>query len=201
MTAGPPAPARPQQAAKSAPAQSKPRGGLPVPGARALQWLIVVLLVAGGVAFIAKGADKPADPHLVATREPITGFGEIAYRVNRAPDTSRCALLAQSALQQEQGLMNQSNLRGYDGMLFVFPADTTVSFYMKDTPLPLSIAWFDTAGRFVSSTDMEPCLDKPDCPTYSAAAPYRYALEVPKGGLGALSIGDGSVISVGGPCA
>ena len=121
--------------------------------------------------------------------------------MNRAPDTSRCALLAQSALQQEQGLMNQSNLRGYDGMLFVFPADTTVSFYMKDTPLPLSIAWFDTAGRFVSSTDMEPCLDKPDCPTYSAAAPYRYALEVPKGGLGALSIGDGSVISVGGPCA
>ena len=62
-------------------------------------------------------------------------------------------------------------------------------------------AWLDTAGRFVSSTDMEPCLDKPDCPTYSAAAPYRYALEVPKGGLGALSIGDGSVISVGGPCA
>ena len=199
MTAGPPA--RAGAPAPPAAPQPKDEHGVPIPGTRTLQWLIVVLLVAAGLAFVAKGADKPADPYLVAKREPITGFGEIAYRVNRAPDASRCALLAQSTLQQEQGLMNQTSLRGYDGMLFVFPADTTVSFYMKDTPLPLSIAWFDTAGRFVSSTDMEPCLDKPDCPTYSAAAPYRYALEVPKGGLGALSIGDGSVISVGGPCA
>jgi uncharacterized membrane protein (UPF0127 family) len=112
-------------------------------------------------------------------------------------------MLAQSERQQEQGLMNQTSLRGYDGMLFLFPTDTTVAFYMKDTPMPLSIAWFDTGGRFVGSADMEPCLDKPgpDCPTFSAPAPYRYALEVPKGGLPALSIGPGAVISVGGPCA
>ena len=160
----------------------------------------MVLLVAGGVSFIVKGADRPADPYLVAQREPIPGFGEVAYRVNTASDTTRCALLAQSTLQQERGLMNQTSLRGYDGMLFVFPADTTVNFYMKDTPMPLSIAWFDTGGRFVGSADMEPCLDKPDCPLYSSPAAYRYALEVPKGGLGALGIGSGAVISVGGPC-
>jgi uncharacterized membrane protein (UPF0127 family) len=183
------------------PAPSKAVRRLRIPGTRPLQWLIVVLLIAGGVAFITIGADKPTDPYLVTTREPITGFGEIAYRVNRSPDATRCALLAQTASQQAKGLMGQTDLAGFDGMLFVFPTDTTQTFWMKDTPLPLSIAWFDSAGRFVSSADMEPCLDKPECPSYSAAAPYRYALEVPTGGLGELGIGPGAVVSVGGPCA
>jgi len=172
------------------------------PSPRALQWMIVVLLIAGGVSFVVKGANGPQDPSLAEPgRQRVPGFGEIAYRVNRLPNASRCALLAQSAQQQGQGLMGQKSLSGYDGMLFVFPADTTAQFFMKDTPLPLSIAWFDQGGRFVSSADMEPCLDKPQCPTFAAAAPYRYALEVPKGGLTTLGVGAGAVISVGGPCA
>jgi uncharacterized membrane protein (UPF0127 family) len=183
------------------PPPAKPSRRFRIPGPRGLQWLIVVLLVAGGVAFVTRGADEPPDPYLVATREPIAGFGEIAYRINRSPDATRCALLAQTAAQQAKGLMGQTGLAGYDGMLFVFPADTSQTFWMKDTPLPLSIAWFDSAGRFVSSADMEPCLDKPQCPEFSAAAPYRYALEVPRGDLGALGVGPGAVISVGGPCA
>ena len=172
------------------------------PGPRALQWMILVLLVAGGVSFLVKGADGPADPTLVeATRQRVVGFGEIAYRVNRLPMANRCALLAQTNQQQTQGLMGQKSLSGYDGMLFFFQADSTGTFNMKDTPLPLSIAFFDSGGRFVSSADMEPCLDKPNCPNYAAKAPYRYALEVPRGGLATLGIGDGAVISVGGPCA
>lgn len=191
----PPAPPSPSPA-------RRPRRRLPTPSTRVLQWMIVVLLVAGGVSFIVKGADGPADPYLsMPVRQPVAGFGEIAYRVNRLPMASRCALLAQTAQQQGQGLMNQRSLSGYDGMLFVFTTDSTAQFFMKDTPLPLSVAWFDYGGRFVSSADMEPCLDKPTCPTYAAAAPYRYALEVPKGGLAALGVGSGAVISVGGPCA
>lgn len=164
--------------------------------------MVVLLLIAGGVSFVVKGANGPKDPYLTsAVHQPLEGFGEIAYRVNTMPGSGRCAMLAETSLQQARGLMNQTSLRGYDGMLFVFPADTTVSFYMKDTPLPLSIAWFDSGGRFVSSTDMEPCLDKPQCPLYSATAAYRYGLEVAKGGLTPLGIGAGSVVSVGGPCA
>lgn len=173
-----------------------------VPGPRAQQWMVIVLLVAAGCGFVVKGSDRPADPYIQSTgRQPITGFGEVAYRVSRVPAATRCAMLAETAKQQEQGLMNQQDLHGYDGMLFVFGGDTTTEFYMKDTPLPLSIAWFDAGGRFVSSTDMEPCLGKPACPTFKAAAPYRYALEVQKGGLDALGIGSGAVMSVGGPCA
>jgi uncharacterized membrane protein (UPF0127 family) len=97
--------------------------------------------------------------------------------------------------------MGRGDLGGFDAMVFRFDADTTGSFYMRNTPLPLSIAWFDRNGVFVSSADMEPCPDRAGCPDYTAAAPYRLAVEVPKGGLGALGIDAGSSLMVGGGCA
>ena len=171
---------------------------------RVLQWIVLGLLCTGVLAFLVKGANGPADPSLArGDRRPVAGFGEIAYRINKTNQQTRCALLAQTDRQRQQGLMGRDDLSGYDGMLFAFPADTTETFWMKDTPLPLSIAWFDEAGRFVSSTDMEPCLNRPDaqCPLYAATGPYRYALELERGQLDAQGIGPGSLISVGGPCA
>jgi len=178
---------------------------------RLLAWAIAVVFIVGLLAFIAKGADQPADPYLkpapqgasvpavtVPPRTPVPGFGEVSFRVASGPEL--CALLAQTAAQQAKGLMARTDLAGHVGMLFVFPTDTNESFYMRNTPMPLSIAWFDSAGRLVSTTDMAPCADKPNCKTYAAARAYRYALEVPQGGLSGLGVGSGSTISVGGGC-
>lgn len=171
------------------------------PRGRLLLWGLGALVVVAAAAFLVNGANNPPDPTLrTAPRHPVEGFGEIAYTVDRAPAVKRCALLAQTADQRARGLMERNDLSGYDGMLFVFPADTRDSFWMRNTPLPLSIAWFDSSGTFVSATDMEPCLDRRDCPLYSATGPYRYALEVPKGRLGELGVGPGATITVGGPC-
>jgi len=134
----------------------------------------------------------------VTARTPVAGFGEIAYRIQGTP-AQRCALLAQTDAQRARGLMNRTDLAGYDGMLFVWTANTDGSFWMKDTLIPLSIAWFAADGSLVSTADMTPCVTA-TCPTYPAAGPYRYALEVAEGGLGALGIGPGAVISVGGAC-
>ena len=150
--------------------------------------------------FFSRGADRPADPTLqpaAAARTPVEGFGQIGFRIEEtnirgATAADRCALLAETARQQGQGLMNRRDLSGYDAMIFDFKGETTTQFYMKDTPMPLSIAWFDASGRFVSATDMSPCLGQAECPFYPAAGPYRYALEVPKGGLAALGAGPGS---------
>ncbi len=153
--------------------------------------------------FIVQGANRPPDPSLRGDeggRQPVEGFGSIAFRMDRMAGATRCALLAQTEAQRGKGLMGRTNLAGYDGMLFVFPEDTRGSFYMLNTPLPLSIAWFDASGRFVSAADMEPCLAGPECPLYSATGPYRYALEVPKGGLDELGVGPGAVIEIGGEC-
>ncbi len=168
-----------------------------------VRWGAGVLVLVGLIAFITLGASRPADPHLLPRpmRPQVEGFSEIAYRIDKASSNERCALLADTDAQQQKGLMNRTDLAGHDGMLFRFRGDTRVGFYMKDTLIPLSIAWFDSKGNFVSATDMEPCLDKVDCPNHYAARPYRYALEVVKGGLGDLGIGPGSHLSVGGTCA
>jgi len=171
-------------------------------GRRTAKLALFVLVVAAGAVFLSRGADRPADPTLLPAtgRTPVEGFGEIGFRIeagpagaaSAAPAAERCALLASTAEQHARGLMHRRDLSGYDGMLFDFARPTTGTFWMKDTPMPLSIAWFDTAGNLVSATDMEPCLNQSSCPSYSATGPYRYALEVPKGGLGGLGVGPGS---------
>ncbi|MDQ4132945.1 MAG: DUF192 domain-containing protein [Actinomycetota bacterium] len=149
----------------------------------------VALLIVGMVAASCGGGNSDGESGS-GERTPVPGFGEIAFRIDGG--TLRHALLADTTEQHSRGLMNRTDLAGYDGMLFRFPSDTTGTFYMLNTPLPLSIAWFDADGRFVSATDMEPCLNRSDCPTYAASGPYRYALEVPQGDLAELGIGPGS---------
>lgn len=166
---------------------------------RILRWAVAGVVLVGAVAFISLGANSPADPTLrpaegkvSAGRTPFGNFGEIGFRIEgRTAEAAaaRCALLAETATQQARGLMERADLGGYDGMLFRFPADTTTGFHMTNTPLPLSIAFFDAAGGFVSATDMAPCIDQPSCPTYGPDRPYRYALEVPQGDLPRLGIG------------
>lgn len=168
--------------------------------------IVGAALLVGAVVFVAQGANRPPDPSFRragAARTPVSGFGSVSYTISRHPAAVRCALLAETEAQRSQGLMGRRDLAGHDGMIFRFPANVAPevgAFYMKDTPLPLSIAWFDESGAFVSSADMEPCLGRPDCPLYRAARAYRFALEVPKGQLERLGVGEGSQLVVGGPC-
>ena len=81
---------------------------------------------------------------------------------------------------RRQGLMNVADLGDLDGMVFVFEQDTTGGFWMKDTLLPLDIAFFTAEGVFVDGFPMEPCTTA-ECPTYRPSGAYRYALEVPQG--------------------
>ena len=171
---------------------------------RVLIGVVIALLVVGFGACIATGANEPDDPELVESR--LEGFGEIGFRIVPAPTaadltpTELCALLAATDEQRAQGLMRVTDLEGYPGMVFRFSSDSSGGFYMRNTPMPLSIAWFAADGSFVSSADMAPCEDRSDCPIYGAAAPYRYALEVPQGDLAALGVGPGSKLELTGAC-
>ena len=123
----------------------------------------------------------------------FAGFGAAEIVIENGQGAHRsCVLTADTPRQQQRGLMHQDDLDGYDGMIFRFPDERERSFWMRNTRIPLSIAFFDTAGRFVSAKDMEPCGDSRDCPTYSSDGPARFALEVPKGGLPALGATEGS---------
>jgi uncharacterized membrane protein (UPF0127 family) len=83
----------------------------------------------------------------------------------------------------------------------VWNDDSSSSFYMRNTPTPLSIAWVDSAGKLVSIANMAPCADVPTCPLYPAGRPYRFAIEVPQGDLPKLGMIPGATLRVGGDCA
>jgi uncharacterized protein len=76
------------------------------------------------------------------------------------------------------------------GMVFLYPADVRESFWMKDTLVPLSIAFVAADGRVVSVAEMTPCRADP-CPTYAPAGPYRYAVELTAGAFPAARVGAG----------
>jgi len=80
-------------------------------------------------------------------------------------------------------------------MLFMFPADSDGPFWMKDTLLPLSIAFIDASGRVVRVMDMDPCQTDP-CPLYSPGAVYRTALEVERGVLARLGVKAGTLVRI-----
>jgi uncharacterized protein len=133
-------------------------------------------------------------------RSPLAGFGEVQVTI-RAGDGEQCEVCLLSATTPEQrarGLMGVTDpeLGGYDGMLFEYPAANDGSFWMRNTPLPLSIAYFDEVGALVSTADMEPCEDSPDCPSYPAAAPFRFALEVPQGELEEMAVRGRATITI-----
>ena len=128
-----------------------------------------------------------------ADLEPIQGFGEALVSID---GTERCLLLAQTEAQRARGLMEVTDLQGYPGMLFVFPADTEGGFWMRNTPTPLSIAFLDGTGDVVATTDMAPCDDVPDCPIYQPGVTYRYTVEVPQGDLDGVGLTDGAHLDV-----
>jgi uncharacterized membrane protein (UPF0127 family) len=120
-------------------------------------------------------------------RSPFAQFDEARVSVG-----ARCVrvLVASTLAQRVQGLRDVRSLAPYDGMIFVFPSDTTARFTMANTPMPLDIGWYASDGAPVDRTQMTPCAGTDrTCPAYASKKKYRYALETPAGGLGAGAIG------------
>lgn len=88
--------------------------------------------------------------------------------------------VADSPALHARGLMHRESLPDDAGMLFLFFQDGEGSFYMKDTLIPLSIAFFDRDGVILKIMDMEPC-EEGRCPSYLPGVTYRGALEVNQG--------------------
>lgn len=86
------------------------------------------------------------------------------------------AELAATEEQREQGLMYREKMPVNAGMLFVFGNPATQCMWMKNTPLPLSVAFIDASGKIINIEDMQPHTLDSHCST--RAVPVRYALEM-----------------------
>ena len=110
---------------------------------------------------------------------PLTiGTHKLMAEIARTPD------------QQSVGLMNRFSLKPDHGMLFVFERSEPLSFWMKNTYIPLSIAFIAPDGHIVNIEDMKPQTDE----THWSRGPAMYALEMKKGWFAERGIGPGAVV-------
>ncbi|MBU1865372.1 MAG: DUF192 domain-containing protein, partial [Actinobacteria bacterium] len=89
-----------------------------------------------------------------AAPDPLDGFARLEVGVGG--EVWRVAVADTPALRS-RGLMGVTDLGSVRGMLFLWPNDTAGGFWMKDTLIPLDIAFFDAAGVLVDLVSMTPC--------------------------------------------
>ena len=100
--------------------------------------------------------------------------------------------LAVTPEQRREGLMYRERLGEREGMLFVFDQEQMLTFWMRNTPLPLSIAFIDARGVIVHITDMVPFSEVP----VSSRFPARFALEVNQGAFARAGVAVGDLVQL-----
>ena len=88
--------------------------------------------------------------------------------------------IARTSAERQRGLMNRRTLPAKAGMVFVYPQAVSNGFWMKNTLIPLDIAFYDGRGRILRILTMQPCRREP-CKVYDPGVSYRAALEVNAG--------------------
>ena len=106
-------------------------------------------------------------------------------------------LIAENDEQRGYGLSFRRRLAPDRGMLFLFQGDTTAAFWMQNTLIPLSIAFYDATDNIIDIQDMDPCREGEACPTHGPNQTYRGALEVNQGAFETwgVEVGDTIVIT------
>ena len=98
--------------------------------------------------------------------------------------------VAKTPEERAKGLMNRRHLGKDEGMLFIFEREGYHGFWMKDTLIPLSIAFMDREGKILRIAAMEPETLK----SHSPPKPILYALEMNKGWFAANNIKEGDIV-------
>ena len=163
-------------------------------------WALAVLALAGCASDDTPAASSRAAGATTTIGETAVtpvGFEQVAATAVSADGVAceLCLWLADTPELRSRGLMGVTDLGGADGMLFRYPSTTSTTFWMKDTVMPLSIAYFDRAGSYLDALDMTPCTRDP-CPHYSIAPTFALAVEVAQGDLAALGLTPGSTLRV-----
>jgi len=145
-----------------------------------MRWLRALLL-ASALAFAGCGNGTP--PAVPGAQLPVDWLTVDGHRIT--------VELARRPDEQSRGLMFRQSLSPDHGMLFVFPRDDVQAFWMRNTTIPLSIAYADGHGKIVRIADLEPLDERP----VTSIAPARYALEMNRGWFAAHGVATGDRIT------
>ena len=103
--------------------------------------------------------------------------------------------IAETPQSREQGLMGVKKMPDQVGMAFLFGEPTSTAFWMKDTLIPLDIAFWDSKGRIVTTFTMTPCRTD-SCPVYQPATTYVSSVEMNAGLLAARGVKAGDTVTL-----
>ena len=126
----------------------------------------------------------------------------IQETVARSPDLPRCTVtigdhtidceVADTDDTRALGLMHRRELPQGKGMLFIFPWQDDQSFWMRDTYIPLDIAFADARGKVINIEQGKPMSDQ----KILSQSPAMYVLEVPRGWFSLRGLEPGCIISI-----
>ena len=139
-------------------------------------------------------AARSSDRHDFPCGIPTFDTGTATITADGGPVTVRVEI-AETNEQRAYGLMYRRWLAADKGMIFLFEQDMSGGFWMKNTIIPLSIAFIDSAGVIIDIQDMEPCTEDP-CPSYAPPQPYRSALEVNQGAFEGWGVSEGDMVQL-----
>jgi uncharacterized membrane protein (UPF0127 family) len=103
--------------------------------------------------------------------------------------------IAETPAQLEQGLSGRRTLAPNSGMAFLWKSDVRGQFWMKNTSIPLSIAFWGKSRRILRILDMAPCRRDP-CKIYDPKVAFRGALEVNRGAFARWSVRPGALVTI-----
>ena len=143
------------------------------PALAAVRWASPAFLVLAALALSACPRTLPLIP---------VQIGGVEFRVE----------VARSEEEKTRGLMHRRSLGERSGMIFVYEADEHLSFWMKNTTLPLTLAFLSREGEILQIEELKPLSLKPVTSTRAA----RYALELPLGSLQRLGVRPGDRVQL-----
>ncbi|MFM1881091.1 MAG: hypothetical protein RLZZ344_1325 [Pseudomonadota bacterium] len=145
---------------------------------RFLTWILVLLLGLWLITTLSRQA--------FGQSSSIAQEGSTGVRLT-IKGVSMSAELADTPERRARGLMYRTDLGANAGMLFIFDRADRHCMWMRNTPLPLSVAFADAAGRIINIADMTPFTETAHC----ASSPATFALETRQGWFSRNHLGPG----------
>ena len=151
--------------------------------------ILVTSLALGFSAGCDPAADAPPAPLTAAAGRPQTGLLTTKVRIGSQEFKLE---IADGEKSREIGLMHRDRLPDDGGMIFVFPAEEPLGFWMKNTRIPLDIIYADATGKVVEVAAMKPF----DLTSVPSRRPAKYAIELNAGKAKAIGIRVGDTLAL-----
>jgi uncharacterized protein len=151
-------------------------------------WIFPLLLILAACQPSTSSGCQPSEFALPSGVSPMTFACGKAIITNPVSKLEITVEIAQTSAESERGLMYRTKLPEKQGMYDTPQNPNTVGFWMKNTLIPLDVAFIDASGVIFDIVTLQPCVTA-NCPIYTTKKIYAGTLEVNAGFFGSVGMG------------